>query len=202
MMNNTPIDQIYNETFSGCTFFYRDTSLTSDLIDRYKLSQILLERGFTDLSSKGGGLSSNLRYLVASSRGKNLSALNPNSGEAGHILIAANAYYKVLDIYKIENKTQILLLHISKNSIELFRNSKSNIEEEIIGKARKLFETQIDTPAVKGLQSKEWVERTKLPLGMNDQGEFFRQGPMASSFRRDVNNDKSPNKDKPWWKIW
>ena len=60
-MKNARLKAIYNETFSGLKLFYRDTTLPDNLILNYKVGQIIQEKGFTDMSSLGGGLDGNLR---------------------------------------------------------------------------------------------------------------------------------------------
>lgn len=172
-MKNSRLKTMYHETFSGLKLFYRDTNLSESLILNYKIGQIIQEKGFTDMSSIGGGLSGNLRYLIASSNAKDLSKFNPDSAKMGHFLLDSIAYFKVLDIQKIGGKTQIFLLNIPDISISLFKNSSSNIEEEIIEKAQKRFREKIDLPLIPELQSENWKERTKSPIGMSDNGELF-----------------------------
>lgn len=208
-MDKTAIEKIYNDTFAGCTMFYRDTNLDENLISQYKQNQIIQERGFTDMSFKGGGLNQNLRYLIASSKGKNLSAINPQSEKFGHIVLQSNSFFKILDIYKIGNKTQIFLLNISEDSIELFQSSTSNIEKQVIEKGRESFASKINADSIRELDSNEWRERTKYPIGMTDKGEFFYQPENHKS-----KTEKAPIPDqiepisktelkkKPWWKKW
>lgn len=172
-MKNARLKAIYNETFSGLKLYYRDTNLSESLISNYKIGQIIQEKGFTDMSSIGGGLSGNLRYLIASAHPKDLSKFNPDSAKIGHFLLDSIAYFKVLDIQKIDNKTQIFLLNIPDNSISLFKNSTSNLEEEIIEKARKKFKDKISLPLVPELQTENWKEKTKTPIGISDNGELF-----------------------------
>lgn len=172
-LDNKKMEEIFNETFAGLTLFYRDTNLANNLVSKYKIGQIIMERRFTDMTYKGGGLSTNFRYLIASSNGKDLSAFNPNSTKFGHIVLTSNAYFKVLDIYKIRDKTQIFLLNIPEHTIELFKNATSNIEEDIIQKARQSFDEKINLPIIDELKNQEWQERTEFPLGMNDKGEMF-----------------------------
>ncbi|WP_026728254.1 hypothetical protein [Flavobacterium denitrificans] len=206
-MKNARLKAIYSETFSGLKLFYRDTNLSDNLISNYKVGQIIQEKGFTDMTSIGGGLSGNLRYLIASAHPKDLSKFNPDSGKIGHFLLDSIAYFKVLDIKKIGDKTQIFLLNIPDNSLTLFKNSSSNLEEEIIEKARKKFNDKINIALIQDLQTQNWKERTKFPIGMNENGEFFFDDSKIKieSFKRiEIDTEKKTievNK-KPWWKIW
>lgn len=206
-MKNERLRTIYHETFSGLKLFYRDTNLSENLISNYKIGQIIQEKGFTDMSSIGGGLSGNLRYLIASAHAKDLSKFNPDSAKNGHFLLDSIAYFKVLDIQKMDDKTQVFLLNIPDNSISLFKNSSSNLEEEIIEKAQKRFREKIEAPLIPELQTENWKERTKLPLGMNENGELFFDDSKIkteSTKRIDVDVTKKViaiNK-KPWWKFW
>ena len=206
-MKNVRLKAIYSETFSDLKLFYRDTTLPEDLITNYKIGQIIQEKGFTDITSIGGGLSGNLRYLIASANAKNLSKFNPDSAKTGHFLLDTIAYFKVLDIQKIDGKTQVFLLNIPDNSLSLFKNSTSNLEEEITEKARKKFADKMNLAVVQELQTLEWKERTKSPIGMNDDGELFfddskiKPQPLKRIEVDTVGKTIKVNK-KPWWKIW
>ncbi len=182
-MDNKQIEEIYNKTFGGLTLFYRDTKLSENLISKYHVGQILTERGFTDMTYKGGGLATNFRYLIASANGKDLSAFNPDSAQFGHILLSSNAFFKVLDIYKIGNKTQIFLLEIPETAIDFFASATSNIEEDITKKARENFDTKCNAEPVSELLNQEWIQRTEFPIGMSDKGELF--------YNNEVNKPKS-----------
>ena len=206
-MKSTRLKSMYNETFSGLKLFYRDTNVAENLILNYKTGQIIQEKGFTDMSSIGGGLSGNLRYLIASAHAKDISKFNPDSGKIGHFLLDSISYFKVLDVQKIGNKTQIFLLNIPDNAISLFKNSTSNLEEEIIEKARKKFKDKVDADLIPELQTESWKERTKFPLGMSDNGELFFDDSKIKieELKRieiDTENKIIHINKKPWWKIW
>lgn len=206
-MKNKRIKEILDETFSDLKLFYRDTNLPENLISNYKIGQIIKEKGFTDMTSMGGGIFGNLRYLIASANAKDLSKFNPDSSKTGHFLLDEISFFKVLDIQKIENKTQVFLIHIPDNSLSLFKNSTSNLEEEISEKARQKFTAKVNAPLIPELQTENWKERTKSHIGMNDQGEmFFDDGTIKTEEpkRIEINKDKKIieiNK-KPWWQIW
>lgn len=206
-MKNARLKAIYNETFSGLKLFYRDTNLPENLIYHYKVGQIIQEKGFTDMSSISGGLSGNLRYLIASAHAKDLSKFNPDSAKNGHFLLDSITYFKVLDIQRIENKIQVFLLNIPDNSLTLLKNSSSNLEEEIIEKSRKKFADKINLPLIPELQTENWKERTKLPIGMSENGEMFFDDSKIKleepkRIEIDINRKTIEVNKKPWWKIW
>ena len=206
-MKNKRIKDILDETFSDLKLFYRDTTLSDDLISKYKVGQIIKEKGFTDMSYIGGGLSENCRYLIASSDARDLSKFNPASVKNGHALLDDNSFFKVLDIQKVNNKTQIFLLNIPGNSLTLFKNSTSNLEEEITEKARQKFISKIDSALIPELQTEDWKERTKSPIGMSDNGEFFfDDAKITAEEPKRIEINKAEKKieinKKPWWKIW
>ncbi len=198
-MNHKEIAEIYNQTFGGLTLFYRDTNLSEDLISKYEVGQILLERGFTDMSFKGGGISTNCRYLIASAFGKNVSSIMPETIEFGHTMLASGAYFKVLDIYKLNGKSQIFLLNIPKNAIDFFSKATSNIENDIVIKARESFDAKINSEPIAELEKEVWKDRIDFPIGMDEKGAFFNQNITQN------NSDIKPNslsKSKTWWKFW
>ena len=172
-MKNKRIKDILDETFSDLKLFYRDTTLSDDLISKYTIGQIIREKGFTDMSYIGGGLSGNCRYLIASSDARDLSKFHTDSAKNGHALLDDNSFFKVLDIQKNNNKTQVFLLNIPGNSLTLFKNSTSNLEEEIKEKAKHKFTSKINAPFIPELQTENWKERTKAPIGMSDTGELY-----------------------------
>lgn len=172
-MDKQQIEEIFNETFAGLALFYRDCQLSEELISNYKIGQIIQEKGYTDASYLKGGLSDNLRYLIASSHAKDISSLVPQMEQYGYVMLKSNSYFKVLDIFKLENKTQILLLEIPEQTVDFFSNNSSNIEEQIIEKARESFKAISSLDPHVNLQTTEWKERTSTPIGMNDNGELF-----------------------------
>lgn len=210
-MDNKQVEEIYNQTFGGLTLFYRDTILSENLISKYQVGQILNERGFTDMTFKGGGLATNFRYLIASANGKDVSSIMPDTVNFGHIMLKSNTFFKVLDIYKIGSKTQVFLLEIPETAIDFFADTTSNIEEDITKKARDSFDTKSNAAPIPELQTLEWKKRTEFPIGMNDKGELFYQvvdktKPIIEDNKRDIKDsivvENQSEQKKPWWKFW
>ncbi|RNL54222.1 hypothetical protein [Pedobacter jejuensis] len=205
-MDNKKIEDVFNKTFSGLTLFYRDTELSENLISKYQVGQIIMERGFTDMTFMGGGLQSNFRYLIASAFGKDLSAFNPEASKVGHIVLTSNSYFKVLDIYHVDKKTQVFLLNIPEHAIDLFHSATTNIETDIIQKARESFESKKDLEPIKELHNYDWQERTKFPIGMNDNGVLFFDNSQIKQMNIDQITTKKEIEEniqekKPWWKF-
>ncbi|MCK8482319.1 hypothetical protein [Psychroserpens algicola] len=198
-MNNKEIAEIYNQTFGGLTLFYRDTNLSEDLISKYEIGQILLERGFTDMSFKGGGISTNCRYLIASAFGKDVSSIMPDTIEFGHTMLPSGAYFKVLDIYKVDGKSQIFLLNIPENVTEFFYKATSSVENDIVIKARESFDSKINSEPIAELEKDEWKNRIEFPIGMSEKGEFFNQNLTKNNSEIKTNSLKE---NKSWWKFW
>lgn len=186
-MDNTKIADAYNDTFSGLTMYYRDCELNQELISKYELDQIIMEIGFTDVSSFAEGLKKKLRYTIASNKAVNKGQINPDGAKFGFNFISAPSHYKVLDFYKIGQQTQILLVHVDEKYLEIFKSTKSNIEEKIVGMGKESLDKKIQMKPSEVLNGKEWAERTQFPIGMSDTGDYFLP---------DLNNNSPFKKDE------
>ena len=208
-MDKSKIEAAYNDTFSGLTMYYRDCNLSEALIAKYQVNQIIMERGFTDVSSFAEGLSKNLRYAIASNCAVNMGQINPDVAKFGFHLIAAPSYYKVLDIYTVGQQTQILLLNFNEEHRDIFEASTSNIEEQVIAMGREGLNKKIQMSPNDVLNGEEWAERTQFPIGMSDRGDFFLsdttdtpQTPITPELQTPNTASKitAPEKTKSFWK--
>lgn len=153
--------------------YYRDCNLDTTHISKYQKNQILLEKGFTDVSGFAEGLATNLRYAIASNKAVNMAQVNPDVAKYRFHLIASPSHYKVLDIYKIGTQTQILLLHFDKKFEAIFSGTNSNIEENVVGMGRASFDKKTQLQPNDIMNEPEWRKRTQFPIGMSDKGDFF-----------------------------
>jgi hypothetical protein len=178
MTDNKEIEEIINQTFSGLMFFYRDTAIDESLVSKYEPDSIIVERGFTDMAynieSEKNGLATNLRYLIASAHAKDLSFFSPFAEQFSHAVLPSGTCFKVLDIYRLGDKTQILLLEIPVTAADFFSQVRINLEEIVIAKAREDFDATVNAGLLPELQTQEWRERTEFPIGMNNEGVFYK----------------------------
>lgn len=176
--NNEQIEEIVNWTLSGLTMYYRDCELPADVIAKYEVGQIFRSQTFVDVSSFAGKLTKNCRYIFATNKAAPLYQVNPATEKWKLHTINANSYFKVLDIYKKDGKTQLFLLHIPAKGIDFFRNTVlrlagNNVEEQIIQKSRISLDQKMQMEPVAALEEHEWVQRISFPIGLDNKNEFF-----------------------------
>jgi hypothetical protein len=108
--NNKPlerIEEIINWTLPGMTMYYRDTNLSQEIIDKYETGKTFRSQTFVDVSNYAGKPTTNCRFIFASSKAAPLFRVSPATEKWGLHSINCNSYFKVLDVYKKENVTQI-----------------------------------------------------------------------------------------------
>jgi hypothetical protein len=83
------------------------------------------------VTKKVGALIKNLRFAIASSFVVDLSAVNQEVAKFGLTILKRDSYFKVVDIYKIGNKTQILLLKVPPHRIESSKAVQTKIKKQV-----------------------------------------------------------------------
>lgn len=166
-------EDLANKTFPGLSMVIRDVNLPEILASKYKQGTIIREKGFTDASFRVMGMVTTHRYSILSNHMADFSEFEHGT-KWGLCVANAGSRFKVLDIYKYDNKTQILLLHLlDDEDWKLFQNAVFNLEEDFIKTARERFENKCNQAPVPELTTEEWLARGALPLGMDDNGAFF-----------------------------
>ena len=191
-MDKAIVEEAYNHTFSGITLYYRDCQLQTHLIEQYKVGKTIEETGFTDVSSFAKGLKTNFRFVIASNKAANLAEMNPDMAKYGFNVIAAPAHFKVLDLYTIGNQTQALLLNFEEPYLDVFQQTNSNIEDKIIAMARKSFDSKIKLAPNETLYDDYWRERTKHPIGIIFDAQFFDTLSATDNNQEEEINDSAP----------
>lgn len=175
------IEKTINEIFPGLTMYVRDVNLAQELAAKYEPQTIIMERGFTDASSRVMGMITTYRFAILSNHMADFSEYEHGTNW-GLFVARHNAHFKVLDVYEYQGRTQILLLHLPDDSRwKLFENVKLSLEDQIIEDSRKRFENKSVQEPVPELSTKEWLDRCSAPLGMNDAGELFDLDPLLQS---------------------
>ncbi len=158
--------------------YYRDSNLKQSIIDKYKERKIFRAQAFTDVSNFAGKPTKNCRFVFASSKAAHLYQVNPATQKWGFHSINCNSYFKVLDVYKFEEVTQIFLLHIPYKGIDFFSRTVlkiqgQSIEDQIIGKARESMHQKYQATIVPALEEQDWIQRTAFPVGLDSKNDFF-----------------------------
>ena len=166
----SPEYRVIESTLSGSSRYVRDADLPERLAEKYKIGQILTERAFVDASSRIGGMATTHRYLILSQYMADLSGFEDETNWGMHVA-KRGSKFKVLDIFTVDGKTQILLLQLPEAFESVFEN-RTDVEEEFISRERENFKNDLKKDVIDDLTG-EWLERCEFPIGMSDEGEFF-----------------------------
>ncbi len=164
--------KVIESTFVGASRYVRDVNLDEKLAGRYEIGQIIQERGFVDASNRIGGMVTSHRYLILSSYMADFSGFEEGTNWGLHVA-NRDSKFKVVDIYTVGDKTQILLLQLPDAFQSVFVN-RTDVEEEFIERERRNFEEDLKRDVIEELSGEMWLERCKFPLGMDEKGEFFK----------------------------
>lgn len=200
-----------NDTLPGLTMYYRDCNLSDDRIARYRADLTVLERGFTDVSSFAEGMRHNLRFSIASNKAVAMGTINPEVAKYGFCLISAPAYFRVLDVYAVGDKTQVLLLHFAAEHLDVMRRLRTSKDQEIIDAGRRSLDAKLRMPPSEVLHEPFWLQRTAHPIGMGDDGALFpvnesKAAPEASRPASDSvtkpMDRRAGDRKRGFWRTW
>ena len=169
----SPEYRIIESTLAGSSRYVRDVNLDPELAGKYKAGRIITERGFVDASNKIGSMATTHRYLILSQHMVDFSRFEEGTGWGLHVA-NRDSMFKVLDIFNVGDKTEILLLHLPEGFEEVFVN-RTDVEEEFIERERESFKRELEMDIVEALVDEMWLERCEFPLGMDEKGRFYRK---------------------------
>jgi len=173
--------------------FVRDVFLDKHIEEKYLIGKIIREPTYCDTSRRVGGLITSHRYTILSNRFIDFSYFEHGTNW-GLCVCKRNSFFKVLDIYKINEKTQISLLHLDENW-SLFDNTHSDIEDDIINMSRDRFKNKINYPPIPELATKEWLERLLNPIGIDFNNNYFPLKYNKIEVKNSVVSDQINNMD-------
>jgi hypothetical protein len=160
-------EQACNNIFPGLQMFVRDTILDDEVEKMYIVGKIIKEPAFCDASCRVGGLVTSHRFAILSNRYVDFGPAEHRTNW-GLYVCKRNSYFKILDVFKINDKTQISLLHLNEK-FKLFENNTSNVEKDIIKMSRERFQNKYNMSPIPELATKEWLQRLLSPVGINEQ---------------------------------
>ena len=178
------IEKFANWTLPGVQFYYRDTNALAKAEDIYHVGDIVRAGFFVDVTTKLLRPTTKTRFLIASAHAAPLCEIddlcqqNPNVNKWGWCVLHPNSYFKVMDVYKVGNVTQVFLLHIPPTAAILvgrsemamkFINEATGSEHTLVGMARKSLDEKVTMDVHPRSLDKEWMERTAHPVGLDDE---------------------------------
>ena len=161
---------VVQSTLVGSSRYVRDIDLSDELAGKYEPGQILTEKAFVDASSRIGGMATSHRYLILSQFMADFSRFEEETNWGLHVANRGSRF-KVLDVYTVADKTQILLLQLPDGFEGVFEN-RTDVEEEFIERERENFKNDLEKDVIDDLTG-VWLERCSFPIGMSDEGEFY-----------------------------
>ena len=168
----SPEYKVIESVINSASRYVRDIDLKPELAEKYEIGQIITERAFVDASARIGGMVTSHRYLILSQWMTDFSAFDEGRNWGMHVG-KRDSRFKVIDIYTVDGKTQIALLHIPDGFEYVFENTIS-LERDLVEKIRAEFEEALKSEPIAELATSEWLERCSFPLGMSDEGELFK----------------------------
>lgn len=167
------ISETMQTAFANCSAYYRDTTLSSRMLDMYRVGILFREPTFCDATYKFGGFAAPHRYLIISSNARSLDIFSQHP-EWGLSVWSPGRIFKVLDKQQSAAYVQITLLEIPENMRTKFLHPHLNdLEKAFVYQAKQRFEFAFQTPVLPEHQTHLWLDRVKSPVGIDDAGRFF-----------------------------
>lgn len=177
---NKFMESIINWMLPGLQLFYRDTDLPIDVDRMYPVGKVLRAGRFTDMSVKLLRPVHKTRYVIASAHAAVLAehgGENAKAKEWGQAVLHKNSWLKVMDVYRKDGITQILLLHIPESASKLWGDTPTvfNILNhaddnlDIVMAARESLDRKMKDAVHPRSMDPEFVERMKWPVGYDPE---------------------------------
>ena len=161
------------QVFAQCTYFYRDTVLSPEVLSLYRVGILFREPTFCDSTYRFGGFAAPHRYLIISANAKCIDEFS-ELPEWGLCLWQLDRIFKVIGIYRRDEKAQVTLLEIPEVFLAEFVTPELNeMEKRFAAQAGERFETALDMPPLAEHRSRSWLDRLRYPVGVAANGAWF-----------------------------
>ena len=169
----TMLSPVFEEAFAGCRAYYRDTVLSQEHFSMYKVGSLFREPTFCDATHKFGGLAATHRYFIVSPSARCIDTISEHP-EWGLCIWKPGRIFKVIGTLQATNLSQIALLEIPEELLSEFTAPDLSEFEQILAlKATHQFEEALQLPALPEHGTRLWLDRLELPVGINNEGQFF-----------------------------
>ena len=167
------LSKLIRETVDNLGAFCRDTALAPNILARYQPGLMFREPTFCDASYKVAGFAAPHRYLIFSANARCLDEYSEHP-EWGLCIWMTGSCFKVIGRLDRESHTQVTLLEIPEPLVPLFATEAvTSLEQQLAAEACALFEEALVQPALPELSTRIWLDRLTLPVGIDEQGNFF-----------------------------
>lgn len=177
-------EKFLNWTLPGLQFYYRDTNAPINAEAIYHVGQTLRAGRFVDVTTKLLRPIHQTRYLIASAHAAHLFEMKDFGGEGSvadkwHLCtLHPNSYFKVMDIYRNGNVTQVFLLHIPEAAARLMTDDKIELPGSLFPNGVSLVEAarqSLDSKMKDEVHQRSWdddfCKRMYAPVGLDDRLE-------------------------------
>lgn len=185
------MESIVNWILPGLQLFYRDTDLPIDVNRMYPVGKVVRTGRFTDLSALLLRPAQRTRFIVASAHAANLADHDGEDSKArewGLAVLHKNSWLKVMDVYRKEGVTQILLLHIPESASKLWGDSPMVLDIlsqadghlDIVAAARESLDRKLKDAVHPRSLDPELTERMRWPIGYDPE---LKPWPLEEPFK-------------------
>jgi hypothetical protein len=174
-------EDAYNRILPGLQMLVRDVNLPEETAVKYTPGILIRETAFCDATFRVGGMATTHRFAILTNHFLDTTQHLEDKENWGLCICQRGSRFKVLDIYRYEDKTQITLLHLDEGyGWEFFQFMQSNIEDDLVKMCRERFEKKCTLPPIPEVSAPLWLERCAMPVGINDKNEFIPLREMSS----------------------
>ena len=194
-------EKFANWVLPGLQFFYRDTDAPVVIDTTYHVCDVIRAGFFVDATTKLLKPAHKTRFLIASAHAAmfcdspEMTASNPDIKKWNLCTFHFNSYFKVMDIYKVGEVTQIFLLHIPETAARLMGNTDFGMqfingamggEQTLVDIARRSLDDKMRMDVHPRSYDKVFVQRMEHPVGLDNDFYPVPLDPMAEPKDNDL----------------
>ena len=161
---------------------YRDTTLSPAVLAKYQVGAVFRERTYCDATDLFGGLVAPHRFLIFASNVMCIDETGEGDSPKWRLFVGPpDRLFQVINVHHQEGKSQITLWEIPEEAGKPVRVGFSSEQlAEIIRLASLRFTEALKREPLTLHANERWLDRLALPLGIDDEGEFFETWPPPS----------------------